>query len=206
MSKLSNRTIAVITVITILIGLLLISGDYLKSKKEKAYEKIRVSLFVEKDNKKEDNTPQIVEESIEKPVEETPNSYLGILTIDKINLSQGFYDKDNPDNNVSKNITFLEPTNYPDENKGNVILVAHSGTSHIAYFKNLYKLKINDIAKIDYKGKTYIYKIENIYNEEKDGEVTIYRDTNRSTLTMITCTKNDDTKQTIYIAYLESVK
>ena len=205
MKKLSNKTIVTITFILIITGLLFISSDYLKSKKEKAYEKIRISLLT-----KEDNTPKNVEQKepiVEQPEEETKNpDYLGILTIDKINLEQGFYDRNNPDNNVSKNITFLEPSNYPDEKNGNTILVAHSGSSHIAYFKHLYQLKVGDIAKIEYKGKTYIYKINNIYNEEKDGDVTIYRDTSRNTLTMITCTKNDDTKQTIYIAYLESIK
>ena len=200
MKKISNRAIVTIAFILIITGLLLISSDYLKSKKEKAYEKIRISLMT-----KQDNTPKVIEESKEneeEKKEEQKVEYLGILTIDKINLSQGFYDRNNPENNVSKNITFLEPSNYPDEKNGNTILVAHSGSSHIAYFKHLYKLNVGDIAKINYKGKTYTYKIDNIYNEDKDGEVTIYRDTSKNTLTMITCTKNDDTKQTIYIAYL----
>ena len=191
MSKLSNRTIVIIGFIVIIAGLLLVSGDYLKSKKDKAYREVSVSLYVDSDEGTQDNTPQNVDSGAEEnqaPVTDY-HGYLGILTIDKINLTQGFYDKDNPDNNVSKNITFLDPTNYPDEENGNVILVSHSGTSSIAYFKNL-----------------YTYKIDDIYTENKDGTVTIYRDTNRSTLTMITCTKNDNTKQTIYIAYLESVK
>lgn len=207
MSKLSNRTIVIIAFIAIIGGLLLISADYLKGKKDKAYQKVSISLYSEVNDQKQDNTPQ----NIEQPEEEyvptpNPNGYLGILTIDKINLQQGFFDKDNEDNNVSKNLTFLEPSNYPDEKNGNVILVAHSGTTHIAYFKNLYKLQKGDIAKIEYKGHLYTYKIDNIYNETKDGSVTVYRDTNRQTLTMVTCTKNDNTKQTIYIAYLESVK
>ena len=204
MKSLSNKTIVIISFTLVIIGLLLLSSDYLKSKKLKAYEKVRISLQTEK----EDNTPKIVEEPTpepEQPIEELPNGYLGILTIEKINLQQGFYDKDNPSNNVDENLTFLEPTNYPDEKKGNVILVAHSGSSSIAYFKHLYQLEVGDIALIRYKGKNYTYKIDNIYTEMKDGDVTIYRDTNRRTLTMITCTKDDDTRQTIYIAYLQSV-
>lgn len=210
LSKLSNRTIVIIAFIAIISGLLLISADYLEGKKERAYQKIRISLFTEVDDETHDNTPQNIEEP-EQPEQPyvpapNPNGYLGILTIDKINLEQGFYDKNYKDNNVSKNLTFLSPSNYPDEKNGNVILVAHSGTTRIAYFKNLYQLKVGDKAKIEYKGHLYTYKIDNIYNETKDGDVTIYRDTNRQTLTMITCTKNDNTKQTIYIAYLESVK
>ena len=200
MTKLSNKNVVIITVTLVLIGLLLISSDYLKSKKQKAYEKVRISLMTSSDN-----TPQNVD--VEEPEPEPlPNGYLGILEIEKINLAQGFYDKDNPDNNVSKNITFLEPSSYPDEKGGNTILIAHSGTSNIAYFKHLYQLEVGDIAKITYKGKVYTYKIDNIYYEEKDGELTVYRNTKKSTLTMVTCTKNDNTKQTIYIAYLESVK
>lgn len=206
MSKLSNRTIVIIAFIAIIGGLLIISADYLKGKKDRAYQKVSISLYNEKNN--HDNTPQNIEETEEEPYvpTPTPNGYLGILTIDKINLQQGFFDKNNEHNNVSENLTFLSPSNYPDEKNGNVILVAHSGVTRIAYFKNLYQLKVGDIAKVEYNGHLYTYKIDNIYNETKDGNVTIYRDTNKQTLTMITCTKNDNTKQTIYIAYLESVK
>ena len=207
MSKLSNRTIVIIAFIAIIGGILIISADYLEGKKEKAYQKVSISLYSEINNKKQDNTPQNIETTEEEYIPTpNPNGYLGILTIDKINLQQGFYDKTNENNNVSKNLTFLSPSNYPDEKNGNVILVAHSGVTRIAYFRNLYQLKVGDIAKIEYKGHLYTYKIDNIYNETKDGNVTVYRDTSRQTLTMITCTKNDDTKQTIYIAYLESVK
>ena len=207
MSKLSNRTIVIIAFTAIIGGLLLISFDYLKGKKEQAYQKVSISLFSDVDNQIQDNTPQNIEEDVEEYTPTpNPNGYLGILTIDKINLQQGFFDKDNENNNVSKNLTFLSPSNYPDEKNGNVILVAHSGTTHIAYFRNLYQLKKGDTAKIEYKGHLYTYKIDNIYNETKDGNVTIYRDTTKQTLTMITCTKNDNTKQTIYIAYLESVQ
>jgi len=208
MSKLSNKGVAIISLSLIIIGILFISYDYLKSKKEKAYEKIRISLMTEE---KVDNTPKKVDEEPKKqeetetPVEVLPNGYIGILTIEKINLEQGFYDKDNPANNVDENLTFLNPTNYPDEQNGNVLLVAHSGSSSIAYFKHLYQLSVGDVATIRYKGKTYTYRIADIYTDIKDGTVTIFRDTNKSTLTMITCTKDDDTRQTIYISYLESV-
>lgn len=207
MSKLSNKTIVIIAFIAIITGILLVSASYLKEKKDKAYQKISISLYEKKEKK--DSTPQNMEETKEEEkneTQETPNGYLGVLKIDKINLAQGFYDKGNPNNDVSKNITILDPSNYPDETNGNLILVSHSGSAAISYFKHLYQLEVGDIAKVEYKGKTYTYKIDNIYYETKDGNVTIYRDTSKHTLTMITCTKNDNTKQTIYIAYLQSVK
>lgn len=205
MSNLSNKTVVIIAFLLVMSGSLLLTGDYLKSKKDKAYQKISVSLFVDQDNKIQDNTPQNVETEV-KPPEPNPSGYIGILKISKLNLTQGFFDKTHKDNNVDKNITILPPSSYPTDKNGNVILVSHSGNSSIAYFKHLYKLQIGDKVEIDYQGKIYTYKINNIYNETKDGDVTIYRDTNKNTLTLITCTKNDNTKQTIYISYLESVK
>ena len=54
------------------------------------------------------------------------------------------------------------------------------------------------------KNIKYSYKIVDIYEVEKDGTVAIYRDYSKSVLTLITCTRNSDTKQTVYI--LEEIK
>ena len=195
--KLSNRAI-------VIIGLFLVTNDYFTGKKDKAYEKVSISLFSEQNGEIVDNTPQnIAAADIEVNEEIKNGNYLGVLKIDKINLEQGFYDKDNELNNVGKNVTLLGPSSYPDQKNGNTILVAHSGSSYLGYFKNLWKLEIGDLASVSYKGTTYVYKIVNIYNDVKDGDVTIYRDKNKTTLTMITCTKDDDTKQTIYVAELQ---
>lgn len=205
MSKLSNKAIVIIGFLIIGIGIFLITNDYFMGKKDKAYEKVSISLYSENEGEKVDNTPQnIATADISTTVEPAGSGqYLGILKIDKINLEQGFYDKGNPLNTVDKSVTLLAPSNYPNQKNGNTILVAHSGTSYLGYFKNLYKLKVGDLATIKYKGKTYVYKIVNIYDDIKDGDVTIYRNRNKTTLTLITCTKDDDTKQTIYIAELQ---
>ncbi len=202
--KLSNRAIVIIGFIIMAIGLFLVTNDYFTGKKDKAYEKVSISLFSEQNGEIVDNTPQnIAAADIEVNEEIKNGNYLGVLKIDKINLEQGFYDKDNELNNVGKNVTLLGPSSYPDQKNGNTILVAHSGSSYLGYFKNLWKLEIGDLASVSYKGTTYVYKIVNIYNDVKDGDVTIYRDKNKTTLTMITCTKDDDTKQTIYVAELQ---
>ena len=52
------------------------------------------------------------------------------------------------------------------------------------------------------QGQKYKYSIVNIYIVPKNGKVPIYRNYNKTTLTLITCTKNDDTTQTVYIAEL----
>ena len=204
MTKLSNRTVVTIAFLIIIGGFILVSYDYFAGKKDKAYEKVSISLYQEQEGIVIDNTPQeIATAEISVSDETKKGNYLGVLKIDKIGLEQGFYDKDNENNNVGKNVTLLGPSNYPDEKNGNTILVAHSGSSYLGYFKNLWKLSKGDLATIYYKNKTYVYKIVNIYNDIKDGDVTIYRDRNKNTLTMITCTKDSDTEQTIYIAELQ---
>ena len=50
--------------------------------------------------------------------------------------------------------------------------------------------------------KEYKYKITKIYNKPKIGKITIDRDYNKNTLTLVTCTKNSKTEQTIYIGEL----
>lgn len=204
MAKLSNRQIVILGFSIMIMGFLLVSYDYLAGKKDKAYEKINISLFSESNGEVIDNTPQNIAVADVEVSEDVKNrNYLGVLKIDKIDLEQGFYDKDNELNNVGKSVTLLGPSNYPDEKQGNTILVAHSGSSYLGYFKNLWKLGKGDLASVVYKGKTYIYKIVNIYNDTKDGDVTIYRNKNKTTLTLITCTKDSDTEQTIYVAELQ---
>ncbi len=205
MDKLSNRTVVIIGFAIMIVGCLLVTSNYLKEKKDKAYERVSISLYQEQENGEViDNTPKEIATG-EIDVSETTKhgNYLGVLKIDKINLEQGFYDKDNPLNNVDKSVTLLAPSDYPDKKKGNTILVAHSGSSYLGYFKHLWKLGVGDLASVSYKGKTYVYKIVDIYTDIKDGDVTIHRNRSKTTLTLITCTKNDDTTQTIYIAELQ---
>lgn len=130
--------------------------------------------------------------------------YVGILEIPKINLKKGFLDVNSKYNSIDYNVTVIKTSTYPDVDKGNFILAAHSGTASISYFKNLYKLKKGDTANIYYKNKKYVYKIVKIYNQPKTGKLSIYRDYNKTTLTLITCTKDNKKTQTLYI--LELIK
>lgn len=131
--------------------------------------------------------------------------YLGYLTISKIGLKAGIPWKDSSMNNVDKGIYTLPVSNYPDIENGNLVLAAHSGNASISYFKNLWKLAVGDNANVSYNGKTYSYKIVNIYYVEKTGTVQIKRNTKKTSLTLITCTKDDDTLQTVYILELYAI-
>ena len=125
-----------------------------------------------------------------------------VLEIPKINLHQEFYPNDKIKNNVDKNIQVINGSVMPNK-KGNVILAAHSGTSAIAYFKHLDQLKINDVVYVEYNNKKYKYIISDIYDVFKTGYVSIKRNKDKQTLTLITCKKNTN-MQTVYIGYLNT--
>lgn len=171
-----------------------------KAFKERFYENYKKDIStVEKETQTVDKKNN--EESNEKT---TTINYIGMLKIPKINLEKGFLEKDNPMNNVNKNIQILVDSNYPDEEKGNVIIASHSGNSKVSFFKKLDKLEINDKASILYEGKEYMYKLVNSYDVDKTGEVPIYRNKEVNTLTLITCRKNTN-KQIILIFELEKI-
>ncbi|MBQ6539154.1 MAG: sortase [Bacilli bacterium] len=125
--------------------------------------------------------------------------YLGVLRIPKISLKRGFFNTTSKYNNIQYNVTLIKGSDMPNVKHGNLVLIAQSGDAWISYFANLYKLKVGDKAYIDYKGNTYKYTIKKIYTVPKNGYVSIIRNYKKTTLTLITCTKGSDKKQTVYI-------
>lgn len=135
----------------------------------------------------------------------TDNEYIGILKIPKIGLEKGLVSKNSYYNNVNRNIFILNESDMPDKKNGNVILAGHSGNSRISFFKNLYKLGINDYVSIFYNGNEYKYKVVNLYEIEKNGKANIVRNVEKNTLTLITCKQNTN-KQIVYICELIDVR
>lgn len=220
--KLSNSTVLFIGLLIICIGVFIGSFEYLKSKKDKAFSKMNIMLYeseTPKDIKDEEEIPQkeddenSTSEPIQEPAQEpipsennyqnTVVNYLGILEIPKLNLKRGFFGLDSKYNNVDYNITVINGSTFPDTENNNLILAAHSGNCSICYFKTLYKLEIGDIAYLTYAGEKHTYKIVNIYEVEKDGTVAIYRNYNTKVLTLITCTRNNNYTQTVYILEIQ---
>lgn len=204
--RVSPSTISAICAIIILIGGFFLSYNYIQSKKIIAYDYM-ASVFYNGNELVVGTDDNNVREN-ETAVEDinVTNEYIGYLNIPKINLNKGFLSQKAPDNNVEKNITVIAGSTYPNVDKGNLIIAGHSGTGWKAFFNDLYKLNIGDIAKVTFRDKTYTYKITNIYTQEKVGTIAIYRDYDKTTLTLVTCTNNSSTTQTIYIAELESVE
>lgn len=130
------------------------------------------------------------------------NDYDMFIEIEKINLYKGIYNINSDKNNVKYNIEILKDSSMPNVINGNLILAGHSGNGKSAYFNNLKDLTINDEINIYFNKNKYVYKIVNIYEIDKNGIATIKRDSNKSCLTLITCSTKDKTKQIIIISEL----
>lgn len=201
----------------LLVGTLLLFSNYIKDKRDVVFSEMNLVLssmdigLVEDSIDIEEETPIEEEEVVEEPVVEENNDYtyeeyLGVIDIPKINLYKGFYNKTSSLNNVKFNLYVLPVSAYPDMERGNLIIAGHSGNYNNSYFRNLYLLEVGDDITIHYNNKKYIYEISKIYLEDKDGNVRIIRDNSKTTLTLITCTKDDNSHQTVYISYLKSVE
>ena len=205
-SRISQNVIAAIGAVIVLIGGFFLSYNFIQSKKIIAYDYMANAFydgtkveFIEEEEQREEL------EEVALP-DEVTNDYIGYLNIPKINLTKGFLDVRSTENDVEKNILVVAGSNYPDTKKGNLILAGHSGTGWKAFFNDLYKLTNGDVAYVTYKGKKYTYQIVNIYKQPKTGSIAIYRDYEKTTLTLITCTNWDSTSQTVYIAELVNVE
>lgn len=214
----NNRIVITFGVIMTFVGLVLLSNNYLQSKICKAYNEINLQVLALNDNEniskieqelsQEENNvmeeDEVTNEVVETkpPVTKPKVEYIGSLSIPKLSFEHGLTAMDSKYNNVNYGIEIVAGSDYPDVSKGNLILASHSGTSYVSYFRNLYKLNVDDICIVTYKGKEYKYKITKIYNKPKIGKITIDRDYNKNTLTLVTCTKNSKIEQTIYIGEL----
>ena len=88
------------------------------------------------------------------------NNYSAILVIPKINLRKGIYEIGDDRNNVDSNIMIDKNSIYPNKDKSNIILVAHSGIGKIAYFSRLEELDNDSLIEFYYEHTKYVYKID----------------------------------------------
>ncbi len=203
---LSSNIVSLISAIVIVFGLFLIFYNFINKKRLVAYDyinekfntKVEVENIVSSDEKEE-------EEEEEENTDNDLEHYIGYLEIPKLGFNRGFYNIASPENTVEKNIQVIEGSKMPNKKNGNLIIAGHSGTGWKAFFNDLYKLNIGDQAIVTYKGHKYTYQIEDISKQAKTGTLTIKRNRNKTTLTLITCTNNDSTTQTIYVASLVNV-
>ncbi len=197
----SKSWLTVIGSLLFLIGAGFITYDYLSNRQLDNQEEQALESFYHKEEMIIDSTEdtQVIEEA----KEQEKINYIAVLKIPKINLERGLVDPSSYLNDVNYNLEFVEGSSMPDKDKGNVIIAGHSGNARISYFRNLDKLSIGDDISIDYSGKTYNYKITDIYDIDKTGIAEIIRDEDKSTLTLITCRHNTQ-KQIVVISILQN--
>ncbi len=151
-------------------------------------------------------TKKVVADIIyEKKLEEKEEvlDYFAIIEIPKINLKRELFNIGDDNNQVDKNILVQEDSTFPDEDKSNIILAAHSGGASNAYFKDLDKLDILDDVYIYYKGYKYIYQINYFEEQKKTGYLNIRNDSLKM-ISLITCKNNTNDKQIIYYGILKN--
>lgn len=132
-------------------------------------------------------------DSINNFIEKKDNelNYYAIIEIPKINLKRGINENDN----VNKGIVILS------NDINNIILASHSGNCDKCYFSSLDKLDVNDLIYFYYDNIKYIYKIDDITLKEKN---TFKLDYLKDTITLITCSKNNENMNIIIIGKLIS--
>ena len=206
-NRLKKSQLLLLGSLFIFVGIGSLSFNYFMKLREAVYSDMRIAMMdevVEEVNA--DNVP--VTEDINNGNANANNNnnyvidyskYLGVLEIPRIGLKRGFYGVGSRYNNIQYNVTMVNGTSLPDQVNGNTILMAHSGDAYISYFAYLYRLELGNLAYITYHGNQYTYQLVNRYDVPKIGVVSIKRDYNKTCLTLITCTKDNDSLQTVYI-------
>ncbi len=210
--RISPSTVALIGAVIITLGGFFLLYNFIGERRLYAYDYMNNLLSENEPEIYDVTTEELISSgedntlTEEEPKQVDTETYLGYLEIPKIKFRRGFYNLDSSLNNVESNIEIIEGSSMPDVTGGNLIIAGHSGTGWKAFFRNLYKLELGDTLTITYNGLNYTYRITNIYQEPNTGTIAIRRDCTKTTVTLVTCTKDDSSTQTIYIAELEEIK
>ena len=226
--KMSNKKIILIGILCIISGIAVLGSNYFLSKRDKVYSRMNFELSsipdsilndtLENDDDLSDSdgiineiiNSEVVNNNEEnlispnKPATAVKYNYIGYLEIPKINLKKGFVDIKSKDNDVNKNVAIMKDSVYPDVDGSLMVMASHNGTCWNCYFKNLKKLSNNDIIYLYYDDVRYTYKLVNIYEVKKTGKVSIYRNSRKTTLALVTCKWGTKDTQVVYIAELQN--
>ncbi len=204
--RISPSVVAFIGTTIILIGGFFLSYNYVMTKKVMVYDYMNNVFNSTGEDVAAATEENLITEKADENAYYDPDQYVGYLELPKINFSKGFYPKESKYNDVDKNLLLVKEASYPNVEKGNLIIAGHSGDAWNSFFNDLYKLSVGDKAIVKFQGKTYTYKFVNIYKAPKVGTISIYRNSRKTTITLVTCTNFDSKTQTIYIGELEKVE
>lgn len=156
---------------------------------------MNIKFFYDISNERENN--EKIDLFYEEEKIDIENEYIGIIEIPKINLKHGFYHPISSKNKLKSGIKVISV------NMDNVLILAsHSGSSKIANFNNLSKLKKGDNITIFYDKCEYHYAFDHSYMVNKTGHVYIKYDFSKKVLILITCDLKNKEKQVIYVSYM----
>lgn len=203
--KIKDNLITIIGILLIIISISIVMYDNYKDN-QKVLENVElVENFFEIENNpvEEQKEEVVIKDEEDKKTSSSPTyNYIAVLEIPSIKLKRGLVDYKSKYNNVKYNIQIIEHSQMPDIENSNLILAGHNGTSNVSFFNDLDKLKEDSLVYVYYNNIKYIYKINNNYEVKKDGKVEIIRNRNKTTITLITCKKDSEDKQLVYIGYL----
>ena len=203
--KIKDNLITIIGILLIIISISIVMYDNYKDN-QKVLENVElVENFFEIENipVEEQKEEVVIKDEEDKKTSSSPTyNYIAVLEIPSIKLKRGLVDYKSKYNNVKYNIQIIEHSQMPDIENSNLILAGHNGTSNVSFFNDLDKLKEDSLVYVYYNNIKYIYKINNNYEVKKDGKVEIIRNRNKTTITLITCKKDSEDKQLVYVGYL----
>lgn len=190
--KLNNKQFVTIALIIVLCGIAIVGHDYFMAKRANAYEKMSIMLSQEPEYvEEESNNTSNGDTSGKVKKKNVTYNYIGRLKIPSINFNRGFVAYGTSGNNVDQNIAILKGSTYPDNAYSNFIIAGHNGSRWNAFFTNLDKLSLGNMAYVTYKGKQYSYKLVKRYKDRQGDGVTLYRHSDKKQLTLITCSRPD---------------
>lgn len=197
----SEEAILIVGSLLLIIALILFHYEKILEINNEIYNNIQSKIYQE--NNKNNlivniDVDYITETDINidnKDVTDKPQvNYLAFLEIPKINLNQGILPKTSYYNNVNYHVQILDISDLPDVINGNMVLASHSGSSNIAYFKNLYKLKNGDEIVLNIDGNKQLYYVKKIEYINKTGTI-ILPSNSKNTLYLTTCDKFNKNRQ-----------
>ena len=203
--KIKDNLITIIGILLIIISISVVMYDNYKDN-PKVLENVElVENFFEIENNpvEEQKEEVVIKDEEDKKTSSSPTyNYIAVLEIPSIKLKRGLVDYKSKYNNVKYNIQIIEHSQMPDIENSNLILAGHNGTSNVSFCSDLDRLKEDSLVYVYYNNIKYIYKINNNYEVKKDGKVEIISNRNKTTITLITCKKDSEDKQLVYVGYL----
>lgn len=208
---LTDKQFLIICIIIVICGVGILGHDYFLKKRAGVYENMSILLSQE---------PEVVEEQTNDTTTSVSNSnsgdtsgkvkkkksvtynYVGRLKIPAISLNRGFLKLGQKGNNVDQNVAVMKGSTYPTDRYSHLILAAHNGSGWNAFFTRIDQLELNSLAYIDYGGREYKYKLVKISKDKKsDKGITLYRNSSRKHLTLVTCKRPDYKKYYLVLTF-----